>query len=243
MFDILITVAEKDYNKLPFVLDSIYKNVKGFDEIYVVSPSAVPDEYMSDAHYLIDNEVIGFDLSRIEENRRGWYRQQFIKLFQNVTKDDYLVVDADIWINKRIVIDPETPTFYLGRNQEHRPYFQVMETLFGFGKVYPHSFICEMMFFKRTLVREMLKQAKHTRKAFVEACVEEVVRNGHPSGFSEYETYGNFVTKCFPGIYSYQPITVHHYARKREWTYRELCDYVNALKGNTYDVITMHSWI
>jgi len=243
MFDILITVAPKDFNKLPFVVDSIYENVIECGEIYVVSPVAIPDEYMSDAHYFIDKDVIDFDLSRIEESRRGWYRQQFIKLFQMVTGNDYMVIDADIWINKQIMMDVNAPTFFLGRNQNHPPYFKLMESIFGFGKVYPHSFICEMMFFKREMIWEMIKYTRHTRKAFVEACVEEVVKNGHPSGFSEYETYGNFVTNFYPDLYNYESISVHHYARKREWTQQELSDYVNALRGNTYDIITMHSWM
>ena len=35
MFDILITVALKDHNKLPFVMESIYKHIKGYRDLFV----------------------------------------------------------------------------------------------------------------------------------------------------------------------------------------------------------------
>lgn len=244
MFDILITVAPKDHNKLPFVMESIYKHIKGYRDLFVISPIAISDEYMfMKAHYLTDSDVVDFNLSRIEESRRGWYNQQFIKLFQNETADNYLVIDADVWINKEFDIDFEQPTFFLGRDQNHQPYFDLMKAVLNLDKVYPYSFICEMMFFKRDLIWEMLKQAKKSKTAFVKACVDEIVKNGSPSGFSEYETYGNFVTKYYPELYSYKKIEVLHNKKLRKWTKQELNDCINKNSSLNYDILTMHSYV
>ena len=244
MFDILITVAPKDHNKLPFVMESIYKHIKGYRDLFVVSPVAIADEYMwMEAKYFMDYEVVDFDLSAIEQSRRGWYMQQFIKLFQHETADDYLVVDADVWISRDFNINPLQPSFYLGRDQNHQPYFDLMKAVLDLDKVYPYSFICEMMFFKRDMIWEMLKHAKRTKKAFVESCVEQILKNGHPSGFSEYETYGNFVTKYYPLVYNYKKINVLHGKKLRYWTHQELLDYVTKYNNNGYDILTMHSYI
>ena len=244
MFDILITVAPKDYNKLPFVMKSVVRHIKGYNDLFVISPSPVPEEYkIIRAIYLSDDDVNGFDLSGIDKNRVGWYRQQFIKLFQDATIDDYLVIDADIWINKEFKINTVKPEFYLGKDQNHQPYFKLMKALLDVDKVYSHSFICEMMYFKRDMIWEMLKQSKRSKTAFLKACVEEIIKNGNPSGFSEYETYGNFVTKHYPELYDYKKINVLHGKRLRLWATQELDEYINKNSKSDYDILTMHSYI
>lgn len=244
MFDILITVALKDYNKLPFIMESVRNHIKGYGDIYVISPNDIPNDYVSaDAHYLLDRDIADFDLSRIEPYRQGWYKQQFIKMFQNETADDYLVVDADVWINKNFDINPDHPTFFLGRNQDHQPYFKLMKAVLDLDKVYPHSFICEMMFFKRDIIWEILKYNKRNKKSFVARCVDEIIKNGHPSGFSEYETYGNFVTKYYPELYNYKKINVLHNKKLRMWTTQELKVLVGSHGNNGYDILTMHSYV
>jgi hypothetical protein len=155
MFDVLILVAPKDFNKLPFVCESIVKNINGVHKFYFVSPCAIPDEKLFvDGECFIDREVVDFDFPIINaKERRGWYCQQFIKLFQEVTLRDYLVVDADVYINRPLLVDSKYPTFFLGREQRHEPYFQLMKEVVNLDRVYPHSFISEIMYFKRDVIQ------------------------------------------------------------------------------------------
>ena len=249
MFDILIVVAEKDHNKLPFVLESIYKNISGVNKYYIISPTAISDEYLwLDAEVFMDREVVDFDFSRFTgniETRRGWYIQQFIKLFQEVTGPQYVVVDADVYLNKKIDIigDDDKPTFLFGKNQYHLPYFQFMKSVFDLNKVHSYSFINEIMYFDRDIIKQMISSIGLNKYGFFELAVNELNKQNEVSGFSEYELYGNYVTKNFPDAYHYKFIKSCRNGKQREWNETELKEYINKMENSEYDLISMHSWI
>jgi hypothetical protein len=245
VFDILITVSQKDFNKLPFVLNAIQKNIKGIHKYHLISPVTIPGEYLYiDIEQHLDHDILPFDFSRITiQSRQGWYRQQFIKLFQQVTVDNYLVVDADTIINKPIEINSASPCFFLGRDQNHLPYFNLMKTVFDLDRVYPHSFISEIMFFKRGMIRYLLNEKKMTQECFFNSCVEVINKMNEASGFSEYELYGNYITKYWPDAYSYKNINVCHHAKKRKWTDEEIRKHLFTFHHTNNDLLTIHSWL
>ncbi len=45
MFDILILSAEKDFNKIKFVYESINKNIDNFDNIHCITNIKIDDKY------------------------------------------------------------------------------------------------------------------------------------------------------------------------------------------------------
>lgn len=245
MFDVLITVGTKDFNKFRFVVKSIEKNVKGYYRIICIMQSPMPDCYRAEGvTYYNDSDVIDFDFTKINmEYRRGWYRQQFIKLFQEVTTDNYLVVDGDVCLNKPLTINLGHPHFYLGREQYHLPYFKFLKDVLDLERVYPHSFISEIMLFKRGMISYMLDQLHVDKHGFFDLAVSEINKINDASGFSEYELYGNYVSKHWPDAYQYRPIRVFHQAKKREWTIDEIGLYIHTYSKSTYDLFTMHSWI
>jgi len=245
MFDILITVAPKDYNKLPFVMRSIMLNMPDYHTIYLVSNDCIPhDKIPIEAKCYLDQYVLDYDFSKINmESRRGWYRQQFIKLLQTVTLDNYLVVDADICINKPVIIDLTHPYFYLGRDQNHAPYFECFNLICRLERVYPYSFISEMMFFKREIMQHLLNGLGVNVQEFLNICIAAINIVNDGSSFSEYEFYGNYVTKHWPDLYQYKKINVFHQKKKRKWTDDEIRNYIDEYKGTNYDLLTMHSWI
>jgi hypothetical protein len=245
MFDILIVVAQKDFNKLPFVLEAIDKNILDINKYHLISPVAIPDEYIwIDSELHTDDEVIDFDFTRINmEARRGWYRQQFIKLFQTVTTDNYLVIDADTIINKKLEINPAHPSFYFGKDQYHLPYFEAMKRIAGIDKVYPHSFITEIMFFKRGILNYMLNTFRIDKYDFFDRCVDAINIINNASGFSEYEFYGNYVMSNWLDFYKCENINVMNTHKKRVWTDDEVSSCVQTYSNSNYDLFTMHSWI
>jgi hypothetical protein len=244
-FDVLITVAEKDFNKLPYVLKSIQQNIPNVAGRYVVSPVPVPEkDKLPSVYYYLDEEVFDYNISKIDlPYRRGWYRQQFIKLFQQVTGDTYLVVDADAYINRKIEVNGTFPVFYLGKDQLHLPYFECMKMLCGLERAYPHSFISEIMLFKRRLIQFLLKEQRKTIGEFISSCIDCINIVGHPSGFSEYEFYGNYVSSRMKGYYQYQFIKVKSHAKKRQWADKEIQDTLSKYSSSDFDIITMHSWL
>jgi hypothetical protein len=163
MYDILITVAKKDINKLKFLYESIGQNLTGFDLINVVSDEQIPREQrINGISYWLDKEAVDFDFSLFKGNialRKGWYVQQFVKLFQWITENDYLVIDSDVYLNKKIsIFENGKPCFLLGKDQYHQPYFDFNNQMLGFSREYPYSFINEIMYFKRDLIFEMLNE-------------------------------------------------------------------------------------
>lgn len=243
MFDILLTIAEKDFNKLRFVISSIQKYVSGFHAIHCISNVPVKEKFVG-VQYHIDDEVIDFDFTKIDmENRRGWYKQQFIKLFQNVTADNYLVVDADVYINRPMEINIAHPFFLFGRDQYHLPYFRFMKEVLDLDKVYPHSFICETMFFKRSVMQYMLNELNVDKYEFFDICAKKINEINNGSSFSEYEMYGNYVTKNWKNFYQYKNIKVLHQHKRRQWTNEEIKSCISKYENTDYDILTMHTWL
>lgn len=248
MYDILIPTAEKDFLKFRFVYDSIIKNLDGFDKIYCVSRVKMPkDLLISNVQYFLDEDVIDFDFSKFKGNvkiREGWYRQQFIKLFQRVTSDDYLEVDSDICFIKKInIIENGKPSFLFGRDQYHSSYFRFMKKVLNLDRVYPYSFINEVMFFKRKIIKHIVSSTGFNKYGFFELAVKALNETDEICGMCEYELYGNYVTKYFKDSYNYKYLKAKHGAKHRIWKVDEIQKYINSFKGSDYDVISMHSWI
>jgi len=243
MFDILITIGSKDFNKLRFMINSIVSNIDGFNKIYVVSNDPIPDDLKPDGIIYLSDSIIDYDFNKIKVSGRvGWYRQQFIKLFQEVTLNDYLVIDSDVYLNGPLKINLDNPTFWLGENQNHKPYFEFMEYVFGLEKCYPHSFINEIMLFKKNIIRKMVSDTGLTRDGLFDLCVKEINKRNIQSGFSEYELYGNYVTKNYPDLYNYVNMKVIKYHKNRSWTDDEIKETISKNKYSRVDLISMHTW-
>jgi len=247
MFDVLITCGSKDFNKLPHCVESIKKNINGFNVIYVVSNVVYTEKAIPGVTYVLDDAVMDFSFLKLTGNnthRKGWYKQQFIKLFQTFTNDDYLVVDADVYFNKPIsILENEKPTFLLGQNQFHEPYFQLMKKVFGITKVFQHSFINEVMYFKREYVNELIKLSGMDKSVLYTKIVETINEIDHPSGFSEFETYGNFIISYYPESYNVRCVKAIGKAKKGVWTNVEIVENINKMTNGDFDLFSMHSWM
>ena len=246
MHDVLILVTEKDFIKLKYCVNAVRKNLEGVNKIYCVSDIPVTD-VIPELEYFLDKDVVDFNFSKLTGDpgrHKGWYRQQFIKLFQNVTSDDYVVVDSDVIINRKLVVEENNkPYFLLGNDQRHGYYFDLMKRVFDLDRTYPHSFICEVMYMKRAIIQEMLHIYGVDKYGFFDKVVTELNARNYSPAFSEYEFYGNFVTKYFPDAYSYKHVVSCFGAMFRLWTEIEIVDYLTKLKDADYDLITLHSWV
>ena len=247
MFDILMLSAEKDFNKIKFVYESIHKNIENFNQIHCISNINVSDNLrVSGIEYHTDDEVLDFDYSKFKGNvlkRKGWYVQQYIKLFQNVTDSNYLVVDSDIFFNRKIEIDDKNPSFFFGRDQHHLPYFDFMKRILDLDREFNYSFINEIMLFKREYIKNMLDRLNVNSKGFFDLSVNILNDIDHDAGMSEYELYGNYVTKYFPDSYSYKHIKTYLGGKNDVWNDEEVSNYMKMFEKSDFDIISMHTWI
>jgi hypothetical protein len=247
MFDILILSAEKDFNKIKFVYESINKNILNYNKIHCITNVPVGEDLqINDIQYHLDEDVLNFDFTIFQGNvreRTGWYKQQYIKLFQNVTISDYLVVDSDIFFNRKINIDSDNPSFFFGRDQHHEPYFIFMKNMLNLEKCYNYSFINEIMFFKREYINSMLKDLNVSSEEFFYKSAKIINTINHPSSMSEYELYGNYVTKNFPDSYNYVHIKTYLGGKYTTWKDDDILQYMKNFENTDYDIISMHTWV
>jgi hypothetical protein len=246
-FDILILVGNKDINKIKFVYDSILKNICGFNKIYCICEN-IPLNKINGIEYYCDNDILhDYNLNLFKgkvKDRINWYKQQYIKILQNITIDNYLVIDSDIIINKKIDIFSENkPCFFIGRNQFHKPYFIFINKLLNINKVYNKSFISEIMYFKRNIINDILKSIDVDHKEFFNKSVKILNDMNEDSGMSEYEMYGNYVVKNYNNIYNFKTIKTHLGGKYSTWSDNEILRYVNNFKNEDFDIISMHSWM
>ncbi len=143
-------------------------------------------------------------------SRSGWYFQQFLKYaYAFVCEDEYYIV----WDSDTIPLHPIShfqngkPVFTKKEEMEP-PYFETLDRMFA-GEVKRYedfSFICENMIFSVKIMKEMLEnlmnQPQLSGDSFWKRILSAVSDENLPgSGFSEFETYGNYVMKYHPETY------------------------------------------
>lgn len=236
-YDVLIPVAPKDYNKVPFVVESLRYLEPQPQNIYVVSPDGIQ---VKDTIGYCDYEVLSLDPLQSKYYRPQWVFQQFIKLFQDVTKESlYLVVDSDLIFNRKFDVFPKGRTFFLGIDQNHKPYFNLMKQLFGFGRVYPHSFISEVMLFDKSVTQEI---APSVESLYSEVC-ELIDTRGQNYLIADYELYGNYVTEYFPQLYSIKYIKTKLSGLYAQWNDDMVYNIITSMSSQDYDTFTIHTWV
>ena len=236
-YDAIILSHPKDYTKIYYCLESMRWLNPLPDNIYLVTPDrATSDNFVC----LTDSEVIDLDISEVKFSRPNWIYQQLIKTFQDVTRNDlYMCIDSDLIFNRPIdVFAGGKPNFFISdRDQHHIPYFSLMEIYFGFGRQVNHTYINDFMLFDKNVCREMLPDLK----TFVNDLNEILVNEEYL--FSEFETYGNYVTKTHPRMYNHTHTKTKTHGQYKQWSHDEIRSAINMYKGNTnVDLFTIHTW-
>ena len=134
--------------------------------------------------------------------RLGWYLQQFIKLSvlnNSREHENYVIWDADTVPLKNINFFRESGEveFFVG-TEVHRPYFDLIERILGFGKVADSSFIAQCFPCKGIWAKNFFS---YFENKFSDDYANVIINNinfDEASGFSEYETLGSYVYHHFP---------------------------------------------
>ena len=252
MFDIFLACAPKDYNKLPFVVESIIKNIEGYDKIFVCAPemppSEIQDKLPNDCSFHLDNNVLpGCDRS-LWRFRPNWLFQQHLKLFQQVTQDWYLTLDCDTIINRPMkFFENVSPIYWKGWNQFHAPYFIHMAFMIGLPKIDRRSCIADMNFIYRPIVNNILERNEYTIESFIAKSQEVTTEFCH---IGMPELYGNYCAKYYPDFYTERFLKQKVFnARKQHkindlvWKEVEIKNIIEQAKKLDVDTLAIHSWL
>jgi hypothetical protein len=162
-------------------------------------------------HLLDEDELIeNIDLCSLQDilqkriglrRRAGWYFQQFLKMalcYRSDVANYYLIWDSDTVLLKPVDFFDESGKVLVNpRTENYQPYFYLIKNLLGIRKQVDFSFISEHFMVKKAYMQELIGKVSE-RSLGGETWVETIL-NGiedqelQKSGFSEYETYGNYI--------------------------------------------------
>lgn len=228
-YPIIIPTTTKDYLRVKRDLKALLDYLPA-KEIVFIGPKSLKEPVKNDAvecgvgdkvRFLNEGELLslshltevmrdrlaseGYQMA--ENSRPGWYYQQFLKMsFSEVCDEEYYMSwDADTIPLRNIkMFDKNDRPFFDVKAELNPGYFFTIQNLFGFNKVIEQSFISEHMLFNKMRMKEMIaeieslpiKGDKYYDKIFYSLSLDNVLR-----GFSEFETYGSWMTVRHPGEY------------------------------------------
>ncbi len=207
--DVLILAVPKDYATLPLVIKSIKTFVKHpIGEIIIVAPDSSEVRliaetsgcvFRDETQFLpISKQDIEYSVNGLD--RSGWlFKMLLIFAGDKICANEhFLVIDADTLLIRPHVFAKDGKTLLLYSDEYHPPYFTAYRNLLGKNPPSCVSFVCHYMLFHRPKLNALrLAIEHHTGMTWYQAIIENTDRT-IPSGFSEYETYGNFVLSRYP---------------------------------------------
>lgn len=206
--DVIIPIIAKDLRILPLCLDGIRNCVAHrIKDIYIVAPDELEIRMFCNAHKLIfvdEDSVFGFspkELGLITSdgtNRSGWLFQQFVKLSGLVgTCRYYLCIDADhVLIRPHVFLTDKQETVFYMSYEKHQPYYSLINKLLPGVQLSSLSYVShKMLFDKKQLAMLHDALSKNNGGESWQTVILNAIDRNEFSGFSEFETYGNFISK------------------------------------------------
>lgn len=243
--DVLIPAIPRDAEVVPLVIEGIRKNVRHpVGSVYLVGPAHEGLREVArnaGAQFVDEWEMLPLGLKQFRFSprgidRRGWILQQLIKLsgFNISSAENLLVVDADTVFVRAVAFDEPAGAVLMYSDEFYAPYFDACRKLLGRGKSFPFSFVAHAMRFERPAMENLHAAIEaHTGKPWMEAIIESLDPN-EISGFSEYETYGNFRYRSGGVVTRYwENLSL---PRHRLMPFSDLC----RLYGKSYNSVSFH---
>lgn len=142
--------------------------------------------------------------------RAGWYVQQFLKMSFAFLCDEeyYLLWDSDTIPLRHISLFNDGNPCFDCKTEYNEPYFKTIDCLFpGLRKKDNYSFISEHMLIKTEYMKQLILEIESNGNLIGDNFQEKIIdaidaSYIDKSGFSEFETYGTYVSTRFPNSYS-----------------------------------------
>lgn len=219
--DIVIPVYWDSIACAKWNVPRLYREFKP-KKIVIIGPSGIEKELPQlDIVEFIEEDSLVEGLSKkdvtkkLEEimpgssSRAGWYYQQFLKLGYALScKDEYyLIFDMDTTTKDISFFEKGKPKFYTS-GENHQEYMETLERMLP-GVIHKYdskiSFIVNYMLFKTEYVLELLNvfgKSSSRGDSWWEKILYSVdTRYIKEAGFSEFESYGNYVMEYHAGDY------------------------------------------
>ena len=142
-------------------------------------------------------EKIAQTLTPENQDRIGWYLQQFVKISAVLAHEDQDVVliwDADtVPLKKLEFINLNGQFIYYKGDEYRKSYFDFIERALGLKRTQNFSFIAQSLILKVSWARELTNAlAQSAQLPWIDA-VLSFLDKAEPAGFAEFETLGSWI--------------------------------------------------
>jgi hypothetical protein len=142
-------------------------------------------------------EKIAQTLTPENQDRVGWYLQQFVKISAVLTHDDQDVVliwDADtVPLRKLEFVNSSGQFIYYKGDEYRKSYFDFIERALGLKRTQNFSFIAQSLILKVSWARELTNAlAQSAQLPWIDAVLSSLDK-AEPAGFAEFETLGTWI--------------------------------------------------
>lgn len=202
--DVVIPIVTKDLHTLPLYFDGVRHPIK---DVYIVAPAQ--QEILTfcitnGLVYIDENSVFGFSpmslnvITNDGRKRSGWIFQQFVKLSGKIgCCRYYLFIDADyVLIRPHIFLTEKKEMLFYLSYEKNQFYYDMIHRILPNIEILNFSYVDHKMLFDKEQVALLQESIK--RNCRVDSWQKAILDNldlSTISGFSEFETYGNFVQK------------------------------------------------
>lgn len=224
-YDAIILTTANDFQRLQVNYPRLIENMQPRKVIFVGNAEVgalVEQLYMGEkVGFVNEDDIIPFSdvhqtmmealgVTELARGVTGWYYQQFLKMqYSAICEDEYyLVWDGDTVPCKAFAMFNDENIPYLDLKKEyHEDYFVTMERLFpGMHKTIEKSFISEHMLMNcqimKQLISDIMKNENLKGNTFYQKIIHAVGREKlRSNSFSEFETYGTYVSMRCPSEY------------------------------------------
>ena len=232
LYDAIVVVTPKDFKRVESNNKRIVEYLPVRKVLFVGSKElgelVEQSSFGDKAGFVDENDIIPFDdvynclkdvmedilLGReLQRGLVGWYYQQFLKLqYARMCKDEYYMSwDGDTVPCKNFSMfsDDGRPYFDL-KHEFHQEYFITMNKLLpNLDKTIDKSFISEHMIFNCKYLVKMLEDIESNENiegvTFWEKILHSIrLEHIQENSFSEFETFGTYMTINYPDVYNYR---------------------------------------
>lgn len=221
--DVVICLASKDYHIVKKNVRYIRQYLQEVtDFVYLISNKTnkifFPDSWLQKNRAVFvdeDNMLEELSFSHVFQTLKshfkctiyaGWYLQQFLKMgfaLTSYAQKQYLIWDSDTFPLRYMSFWEKGKYYFTVKEENHKPYFETLQNLFGFGKLCESSFIAEHMPIDVEVMKELITTVNKLdvqgnywfdKIIYATSGVDE-------QAFSEFETYGTYCMKYYPDIF------------------------------------------
>jgi len=207
--DVVIPAADKDLDVLPYAIAGLRRNLRHpIGQIFVVTPPSARAASICrrqhcthvDERSVLKRPSGASNLVVDGIDRSGWLYQQFLKWNADrfVGGPRFLVLDADTVLVRPQVMERNGRVVLSYADQFHLPYAAIYERLLKEPVALRTSFVSHHMLYETHLLQELRRRIEEANGcSWMEAVLRHLDRS-QQSGFSEYETYGQYVFAHYP---------------------------------------------